>query len=85
MLRDAGNTPEFMVLITKMMSFGGFEFGTKPDLGGECIWANYFSSDYFHVPSVPRGVPWGAPGVAPPKDRGGYPPPFTCVRHPLKG
>ncbi len=36
-----------MVLIGRIMSFGGLEFGPKPDFGGECSWTNYFSSDYF--------------------------------------
>ena len=29
------------------MSFGGFEFGPKPDVWCECSWTNYISSDYF--------------------------------------
>ena len=30
--------PDLLVLIIKMMSSGGFEFGPKPDFWNECSW-----------------------------------------------
>jgi hypothetical protein len=45
--------PELLVLISNMISLGGFAFGPKPDFGGEVVGRTTFQVTTFHVPSVP--------------------------------